>query len=203
MANSHALQAEIELIKLLKLKLTRFNNNIVFETDPDYSTVNEEIAKGNLPLMVLEGPTMNKNSVFTGHQKPFVRFGDEIPNSGGVKSQFREFTAEEDVDFTYKTSIITNRKSDLTNTMNDVYGFLLNGKKITVERCPTEPLNGNIDYEIDLVEKFVPGKRVNNSGLKEAQGTIIIRGVKISDGEVFREGFVSSDEPNVDTILKE
>lgn len=201
MNNTHALQSEIELIKLLKLKLTRFNNNIVFETDPDYSLVNEMIAKSEVPLMFLEGPTQVRNSTFTSHKKPFVRFGTELPDSDGVLNQFREFTAEDDVDFTYKTTILTKKKSDLTNAMNEVYAFLLNGKKITVERCPGEPANGNIDYEIVLIEKFVPGRRVNNSGLKESQGTIIIRGVKISDGEIFREGFVSGNEPNLTTEL--
>ncbi|MEE8150642.1 MAG: hypothetical protein V3T43_02860 [Nitrosomonadaceae bacterium] len=202
MSNTHALQAEIELIRLLKDKLSRFNNNIVFETDPDYSTVNSMIARAELPLMALEGPNMVRNDVFTSHQKPFVRHGAEIPDSGGVKSEFTEYTAEEAVDFTYETTILTRRKSDLTNAMNEVYAFLLNGKKITVERCPGDPSSGTIEYEIDLIDKFRPGRRVNNSGLKESIGTIIIRGVMISDGEVFNEGFVSSEDPNIETVLK-
>lgn len=202
MGNSHSLQAEIELLRKLKAGLPRFNNNIVFETDPDYATVNDIIAKSQLPLLFLEGPTEVRNPTFTSHQKTTVRFGDEIPNSGGVLSRFKTFTAEDDVDFNYRATILTKLKSDLSNASNEIYGFLLNGKKITVQRCPGEPLNGTIDYEIDLIEKFAPSGKVNNSGLKELQGTIIIRGVKISDDQIFREGFVADSEPNLDTVPK-
>lgn len=191
----HLNQVQYNLIKQLKTAFPVFGERVVLTTDTDYqeTTVSGQVAKQEaLPIMYLIGPEMLRNDIFTTHEKPTFLHGPEV-SPGGPPSQFTRHTAEEAIDLYYQIVILDNHLSRWTDLMTAVHGYFLNGKFVEAEKTPGEPDKGVISYEIDLVDKFKSGRIVNRSNLKETTGRIIVRGVLISDGQVFEEGFVAED----------
>ena len=178
----HSTMAIKKLIQKLKeANFPKVDTSVFWVTDADYSENGIEIAQEvPLPHIYLVGPNNTRNALFTTQEKPTV-----VDAQNG---RFKRFTAEEARDMVFQIFVMSDRSSVLNDLTDCIDSYFLNGKTIKVEKCPEQPAQGENEYEIDLVEKFVSGRMVNNSNLKEASASVIIRGVLFSDGEVFQEG---------------
>lgn len=187
---SHKLEAVRKLIQLAKT-IPVLDGRVFYTTDADYVALGgselPEQPKG--PVLHLIGPRDERNALFTTQQKPSVQNG----------TTFKTYTAEEAVDLYFSARVITQKATDLIAVTEALHTFFLNGKNVIVERCPEQPALGTVKYEVDLVEKFASGRMVNNSNLKEASGSIIIRGVLQSDGQVYEEGYIAEE---INLVLK-
>lgn len=182
----HSTMAIKTLIQKLKDGIPSLNNAVYWTTDADYSDngfkIDEDVP---FPHLYLVGPNNTRNALFTTQEKP-----NTVNETDGT---YVTYTAEEARDMVFQVFVMHNRSSRLNDLTDTIDSYFLNGKSILVEKCPDQPDEGLNEYEIDLVEKFVSGRMVNNSNLKEAFSSLIIRGVLFSDGEIFQEGHTAAD----------
>lgn len=188
---SHKTEAVRQFILLAKT-MSVFNGNVFFTTDTDYIAMGgKELPEAPLgPVLHLIGPRDSRNALFTTQEKPTKQ------NPNGT---FTRYNAEEAVDLVFTARILTQKAVDLLAATEALHAFFLNGKNVIVERCVGQPAIGTVTYEVDLIEKFVSGRMVNSSNLKEASGSIVIRGVLVSDGQVYQEGYIAE---NINLVLK-
>lgn len=187
---SHLNEVQRQLILKLRDDLTDFNENVVITTSVDFSTDGIVIEDALLPILYLVGPKMDRNGLFTTNVNPSERYGDLLEDEE-TPSQFRKFTAEDSVDLEYQAIIVDNHESRFTDLNTKTYAYFMNGKKVTAEKNPGTPADGSNSYEVDLIEKFTSTVLVNRSNLKQSSGRILVRGVQVSDGQIFSEGFVA------------
>lgn len=189
MSETHKTQAVRKLIQKFKQAFPDLEGKVFYTTDADYSEDGIDISKQPKPPVIhIIGPREERNALFTTQEKPTVRKQND--------TQFTRYTAEEATDLTFTITVLTDKSLDLLGITERIHAYFLNGKSIEVERQPGTPGPGTVKYELDLVGKFIFGRMVNMSNLKEASGQVIIRGVLISDGEIFEEGYVA-EEVNV------
>lgn len=189
MSYSHTTQVIRNFIELIQNAIPELNRNVFLTTSMDYSEDGISIAiQEDLPIMVLEGPIFQRNDLFTSHQKPSLREFD-----GGGKEIFTTYTAEEATDILFTVRLLSNLTHQTLDLSNKLYGYMLNGKFVSAEKCPGSPQFGVNEYEIDLIGKPESGRMVNRSNLREMIGQIVIRGVLVSDGQIFEEGYVAEE----------
>ncbi|GAB1376891.1 hypothetical protein MASR1M48_17430 [Lactococcus petauri] len=188
---SHKTEAVKQFILLAKT-ISVFNQNVFYTTDTDYVAMGgKDLPEPPLgPVLHIIGPRDSRNALFTTQAKPTK----QLPNG-----KFIRYSAEEAVDLVFTVRVLTQKTTDLLAATEALHAFFLNGKNVIVERCVGQPAIGTVTYEVDLTEKFVSGRMVNSSNLKEASGSITIRGVLVSDGQVYQEGYIAE---NINLVLK-
>jgi len=189
-----------QLIIQLRAALPIFNANVIYNTDIDFSSTGIGIDLAKLPAMYMLGPNMPRNDLFTSHQKPSERYGAPLPDST-VPSKFRTFTAEEAIDLVFQLVILCNHQDTFLTITDKVHAYFMNGKSVSAEKCPGEPARGTNAYEIDLVGRLSSTLMANRSNLKQAVGQLIVRGVLVSDGQIFQESGVAAEVPILTTKL--
>lgn len=178
---SHSVEAVRQLLRTFK-SLPILEDNIYFTTSTDYSENGIDIAKSKLPCLYIIGPTEVRNALFTTQEKPTFQKED---------GTFTRYSAEEAKDMNFQMVVLSNSTMKTMAITETIHAFLLNGKEIEVWRCIDDQSMGKVKYEIDITDKFVSGRMVNRSNLREARAGVVIRGVLVSDGQIFEQGYIA------------
>lgn len=203
MSDVHLTLAVRNLIEKLKADLLDYEGRVVYTTDVDFSENDSENAKiEKVPYLKIFGMQTKRNDLFSTNAKPFKRHGALLPDSN-VPSQVTIFQSEDALDLTFQIAIFTQKTQQLQNLISKLHAYFMNGKCIIVQKDPENAAKGENEYEIDLIEELRSGRMVNRSNLRDASGRIIIRGVLVSDGQVFKEGYVADTVNQTLTLLEE
>lgn len=198
---THLNEVQRQMLVKFRSDLTDFNDNIVLTTSVDFSEDGIDIEDAKLPIMFVVGPKLSRNPLFTTNVQPVAPFGPTL-GDGITPSRLRKYTAEDSVDLEYDVVIVDNHEGRFMDLNTRVYGYFMNGKKISAFKNPDAATGPKNEYEIDLVVKFSTGLLVNRSNLKQSAGRILIRGVNVSDNSIFAEEYVLEDEAGLNLVKK-
>lgn len=131
-------------------------------------------AIAKLPALVLVGPNMNENRLFSQNH------GDEVDAGGGI-TLFRRNPYT--VDLLFNFTGISAKESELLNLMALVTQFFHRNKYLVMDRDPSDLSKGTVKYEMDFPpdgEPKVIGS-ANNSNIRSFSGKFVVYGFDLED----------------------
>jgi len=134
---------------------------------------------GKLPAIVLTGPEIPENRFYS------YNYSESVPASDNNTYEVRHpYT----VDVKFGVVGITDLKHVLLNLMSHFTTYMRRNKFFRMLRCPDDPSQGIIEYELDFdVDGDLRARtRANNSNIQSFVGSIILRGFNV-------EGFAGFD----------
>jgi hypothetical protein len=178
----------IHSVKKQVLPEVVLTTNTDFDSDTTDGLNIVDIAQ--LPSIVLQGPETPINRFYSVNQ----RIDEEI--SPGVVHIRR---VPKTVDLNFAWIGMSNSTMELVNLMTACYRYMQDNPFITMDRDPSDPSKGTVDYEFD----FQPGGSFevagsnNNSNVRNFSGSVVIRGFDIEG----YAGTFGQDLADLTTIL--
>lgn len=177
------------LLRALKAQVIE-NVNLTVHTDFDASPEDglHLAAVARLPALVLAGPELRQNRIYSLNQQPVRALRD------GEGFALHRVPYTVDVGFTLVG--ITDRTAELLNLMSLCTLFLHKNKHLAVPRDPNDPDAGHVAYEMDFAPggQFQVRSQPSESNVRHFAGELVIRGFDIDEpqGIAIEHGRASS-----------
>jgi hypothetical protein len=164
------------LLRALKAQIIE-NVNLTVHTDFDAAPEDglHLAAVARLPALVLAGPELRQNRIYSLNQQPVRALRD----GEGFAVHRVPYTV--DVGFTLIG--ITDRTAELLNLMSLCTLFLHKNKHLILARDPNAPDAGHVAYEMDFAAggQFQVRSQPNESNVRHFVGELVVRGFDIDE----------------------
>jgi len=144
-----------------------------FDSDPTDAANITDLAE--LPGIVLVGPTLSENRLFSQNQP--------VTEEADTPGEYLRRRVGYTVDLEFSIVGVSNLTAELVNLMAVVNGFFEKNKFLTLARDPSDSSLGSVSYEIDFLEDgdLAVGGSPNDSNIRVFSGRFVIRGFDMQD----------------------
>lgn len=142
--------------------------NVDWTDSPDDTVRETRIAK--LPALLLIGPSGQLNRFFRSSAPRRIQESEEL-----VKLRLPALT----MDLEFDVGVVSNHTGQALRLMELVAQFANRNPWLTCDRDPNDPSQGEIRYELDLIDAPNLGKRPSESNTRDATLSFVVRGVDV------------------------